>query len=150
MTRSLLRHGVGTPAVGQVRWVELANLDGQYREPGAAPKIRPAVLVSERPTGAWRVLCLTSQPIYRTDGKPRVALRHWATAGLRGPSYLWSTRLTSVSLWQLDRLIGWLTSSDARLIAQASSQPPARALRRLVAQAEARDRARLLHREVAG
>jgi hypothetical protein len=77
--------------VGDVVWVQLLN---GIENRNATGKPRPAVLVED--VGHWRAMGLTTLPSYR-DGSPRVAIPHPLAVGLRGPGYLWGSRLARIS-----------------------------------------------------
>lgn len=86
--------------VGDVVWVQLVNGIENRNTTG---KPRPAVLVTED-VGHWLAMGLTTLPRYQ-DGSPRVAIPNPLAVGLRGPGYLWGSRLARISrIDVLDRL----------------------------------------------
>src|SRR5687767_6396864 len=86
--------------VGDVVWVQLLNGIENRNTTG---KPRPAVLVTED-VGHWLAMGLTTLPRYQ-DGSPRVAIPNPLAVGLRGPGYLWGSRLARISrIDVLDRL----------------------------------------------
>lgn len=119
--------------VGDVVWVQLLNGIENRNTTG---KPRPAVLVED--VGHWHAMGLTTLPRYQ-DGSPRVAVPNPLEVGLRGPGYLWGSRLARISrIDVLDRVGSVdLPLADAIIELTGLTGPVADSLR-LAAQREAR------------
>lgn len=85
--------------------VRLARVGNSLENPGATGKDRPVVVV-EVTEHAVYVVGLTTQPTYKTTGEPRVGVPSWSAVGLRGPGYIWGSRLTRIDPDDLFRRIG--------------------------------------------
>lgn len=81
-------------------------------------KRRPVVLIDradEWATGWW-VVGLTTQPVFKTTGGARVAVKATSRNGLRSDGYLWGEKATWVPVEALIRPIGIVDPSMAEAI----------------------------------
>lgn len=101
-----------TAVEGQPGEVVLARVSNPLENPRSTGKVRPVVLIRRR-LGSWDVMGLTTNPRFR-DGTPRMPVPDSSAVGLQRGGYLWGTRLTRVSVLDLDRHLGWV---DAELAA---------------------------------
>lgn len=95
------RYSDGTYHAGDL---VIADVRNPFENAHSKVKHRPFVLVC-RIDGHWCGMGLTTKPRH-DHGAARVAVPHPAAVGLRGASYLWGDRLTSVSVLDIDRVIG--------------------------------------------
>lgn len=94
--------------------VVIINLLNALENRSAVGKRRPAVLI-RRVNGHWVTMGLTTNPRYR-DGTPRVQIPNPGAVGLRGPGWLWGSRLANVSALDVDRTIGHVDKALAEAV----------------------------------
>ena len=105
------RYDDGVRRTGEVVIINLWNaLENQ----SGAGKCRPAVLI-RRDGGHWVTMGLTTNPQY-FNRTPRVQVPNPVAIGLRGPGWLWSDRLASVSAIDVHNRIGQVDCSMAEAI----------------------------------
>lgn len=113
-----MTRGGWQPALGEPGEVVTALVANPLENPLARGKTRPVVLV-RRDGCRWFVMGLTTLPAYGS-GAPRTQVPHPDVVGLRGPGFLWGERLTSISVIDIDRHIGWVDADlAATVIVQA-------------------------------
>ncbi|MDP8928615.1 MAG: hypothetical protein M3O70_08600 [Actinomycetota bacterium] len=109
-------------ALGVPGEVVIARVANPLENPHCRGEHRPVVLV-RRDGGHWMVMGLTTSPLYG-DNTPRTPVPHPYEIGLNGPGYLWSSRLTRVSVLDIGSHIGWVDPAlAATIIAQARLMP---------------------------
>lgn len=80
-------------------------------------------MLVRREGSVWLLAGLTKHSHYRTTGEPRIPVSHWSEVGLPVPSYLWSSRLVSVSLLDVYEIMGHVDTSLAARISMAVQLP---------------------------
>ena len=94
--------------------IVIVNLLNALENPCSSGKRRPAVLI-RRENGHWATMGLTTNPRYR-DGAPRVGIPDPGVVGLRGPGWLWGSRLANISVLDIETRIGQVDEAMAEAI----------------------------------
>lgn len=95
--------------------VRIARVRNPLEDPASVGKDRPVVVVELTQRGVL-VVGLTTQPLYKTTGQPRIGVPDWCAVGLRGPGFLWGSRLTMIDSPDLYKRVGRADLSLVRCI----------------------------------
>jgi hypothetical protein len=95
--------------------VVLARCFNPHENPRSRGKVRPMVLW-RREGGHWLAMGLTRKSSYDTTGQPRTPIPDPAALGLDGQGFLWSNRLTRISVIDVLCHLGWATDDMMELI----------------------------------
>lgn len=99
-------------AAGEIVWASVGNY---IENPNATLKYRPVVILRAGQCQHW-IAGLTTQPVFKTTGDPRVLLPVSDDCALCGQSYLWSPRATRVCRLDVRTHIGWITHDGIDVI----------------------------------
>jgi hypothetical protein len=99
-------------AAGEIVWASVGNY---LENPNATLKYRPVVILRAGQCQHW-IAGLTTQPVFKTTGDPRVLLPVSDDCALCGQSYLWSPRATRVSRIDVRSHIGWISHDGIDVI----------------------------------
>lgn len=99
-------------AGGEIVWASVGNY---IENPNATLKYRPVVILRAGQCQHW-IAGLTTQPVFKTTGDPRVLLPVSDDCALCGQSYLWSPRATRVCRLDVRTHIGWITHDGIDVI----------------------------------
>lgn len=99
--------------------IVIANVRNPIENARSKGKRRPFLLV-HRVDGHWRGMGFTTSSHY-ASGASRVPIPDPASAGLRGPGFLWGNQLTNVSVLDIDMVIGHVTSALAQAVISTAS-----------------------------
>jgi hypothetical protein len=98
---------------GEIVWARIFN---SFEDRNSKGKSRPVVIL-ETGNCQHRVIGLTSQPCYKTTGKPRVAIPNPGACGLSSGGFIWGPRPSWCSRIDLSDHIGWADNELAKAIA---------------------------------
>lgn len=99
-------------AAGEMVWASVGNY---IENSNATLKYRPVVILRAGQCQHW-IAGLTTQPVFKTTGDPRVLLPVSDDCALCGQSYLWSPRATRVCRLDVRTHIGWITHDGIDVI----------------------------------
>lgn len=86
--------------------VRSAHVPSRWHTAAHAHKRRPVILVAAEGSDRWRVAALTKLTKFR-NGEARMPVPGWMAAGLDAQPFLWSERLVTVPVADIDmELIG--------------------------------------------
>lgn len=97
--------------IGELAWASVRN---PLENRASVGKDRPVVIL-DREAGHYRTMGLTTRSHYQ-DGGRRVSVPDPTRVGLSGPGFLWSDKVTNVSVVDIGDHIGWASPELAEAV----------------------------------